>query len=392
MNLTNSHLSTAKGRVIADHKLSLRRTFLVLADGPVFIDTISVRNFSTDNVTLPLSLEFATTFESMFVLRGSPVGKRGQLQIPRWDGTALRFAYHGADDILRTLLVEFSLTPVLAPKTTEQGIAHFQLDLAPMATEELMVTCRVDERPVGSETLLSAGAPRSVSAMRAAQATASAALLDGYAGIETANQGLGEVLARSLTDIALLEVRRGESRFTTAGMPWFVGLFGRDSLLPTIQCLAYNPSLGARTAKALALWQGTRDHPFTREEPGKILHELRVGELAHLHEVSQTPSYASVDATLLFLIAVAKHVRWTGDLQSSPRFAPTSIAPCPGWIERQPRTRRDTSPMTASPTAANRSTKAGVTPGQACCVRTGAIRGRLWPWSRCRATPTRPAY
>ena len=240
MNLTNSHLSTAKGRVIADHKLSLRRTFLVLADGPVFIDTISVRNFSTDNVTLPLSLEFATTFESMFVLRGSPVGKRGQLQIPRWDGTALRFAYHGADDILRTLLVEFSLTPVLAPKTTEQGIAHFQLDLAPMATEELMVTCRVDERPVGSETLLSAGAPRSVSAMRAAQATASAALLDGYAGIETASQGLGEVLARSLTDIALLEVRRGE--------------------------------------------------------------------LANLHEVSQTPSYASVDATLLFLERVEKAI------------------------------------------------------------------------------------
>jgi glycogen debranching enzyme len=71
----------------------------------------------------------------------------------------------------------------------------------------------------------------------------------------------------------------------------------------------------SRTAKALAHWQGSKDDPFTREEPGKILHELRVGELTHLHEVSQTPSYASVDATLLFLIAVAKHVLWTGDLQ-----------------------------------------------------------------------------
>jgi glycogen debranching enzyme len=118
MNLTNSHLATANGRVIADHKLSLRRTFLVLDDGPVFIDTISVRNFSTEHLTLPLSLEFATTFESMFVLRGSPVGKRGQLQTPQWDGTALRFAYHGADDVLRTLLVEFSLTPVLASRVS----------------------------------------------------------------------------------------------------------------------------------------------------------------------------------------------------------------------------------------------------------------------------------
>jgi glycogen debranching enzyme len=82
MNLTNSHLCTANGRVIADHKLSLSRTFLVLDDGPVFIDTISVRNFSADHVTLPLSLEFATTFESMFVLRGSSTGRRGELQVP----------------------------------------------------------------------------------------------------------------------------------------------------------------------------------------------------------------------------------------------------------------------------------------------------------------------
>lgn len=66
-----------------------------------------------------------TTFESMFVLRGAPVGKRGQLQIPRWDGTALRFAYHGADHVLRPLLVEFSLPPIVAPITTEQSIAHF---------------------------------------------------------------------------------------------------------------------------------------------------------------------------------------------------------------------------------------------------------------------------
>ena len=79
MNLTNSHLATANGQVIADHKLSLRRTFLVLDDGPVFIDTISVRNFSAEHVLLPLSLAFSTTFESMFVLRGAPVGKAGSV-------------------------------------------------------------------------------------------------------------------------------------------------------------------------------------------------------------------------------------------------------------------------------------------------------------------------
>ena len=314
MNLTNSHLAAANGRVVADHKLSLRRTFLLLDNGPVFIDTITARNFSADEVTLPLSVEFATTFESMFVLRGSPVGKRGQLQVPHLDGAVLRFAYHGADGILRTLLVEFSRPPVMAPLTAEQSIAHFEINLAPMATEALMVTCRVDERPLGGERPPSAGALESATAMRAAKAASSACLLDGYSVIETPSQGLGEVLARSLADVALLEVRRGEHRFTAAGIPWFVGLFGRDSLLPTIQCLAYNPALGARTTKALAHWQGREDDPVTGEQPGKILHELRVGELTHLHEVPQTPSYMGVDSTLLFLIAIAKHVAWTGDL------------------------------------------------------------------------------
>jgi glycogen debranching enzyme len=334
MNLTNSQLKTANGHIIADHKLSLRRTFLVLEAGPVFIDTISVRNFSSDRVTLPMSLEFATTFESMFVLRGAPQGKRGTLHPPEWDGTALRFAYNGADGVLRTLLVDFTLPAIVAPMTSEQSVAHFAFELDPMASQDLIVTCRVDERQAGSAPPASARAPLSVAAMREAKEAASKALLDGYVRIETPSQALGEVLARSLSDLALLEVRRGEHRFTTAGIPWFVGLFGRDSLLPTIQCLAFNPALGARTAKALAHWQGTKDDAKTLEQPGKILHELRVGELAHLHEVTQTPSYAAVDSTLLFLIAIARHVEATGDRAVFETLRP-NVDRALAWLERK---------------------------------------------------------
>ena len=293
--LTNIHLSTANGQTIADHKLSLRRTLLVLDDGPTFIDTISVRNFGLDQVMLPISLEFSTTFESMFVLRGAPVGKRGRMHAPEWDEKALRFSYEGADGVLRTLLVDFSPAPMIAPRTTEQSIAWFELSMAPQATQALIVTFRVDERPVGRRPPLSYRSPRSQAATRQTQEAASKALLDGYARLETPSKGFGEALARSLTDVALLEVTRGKHRFTAAGVPWFVGLFGRDSLLPTIQCLAFNPDLGRRTAAALANLQGTRDDAFTNEQPGKILHELRVGELAHLHEVSQTPSYLAVE-------------------------------------------------------------------------------------------------
>ena len=334
MNLTNSSLKTANGHDIDDHKLSLRRTFLVLDDGPVFIDTIRVRNFSSGHVTLPLSLEFATKFESMFVLRGAPVGKRGTLHAPNWDGAALRLAYDGADGVLRTLLVDFSLTPTLAPRTSEQSIAHFEFELEPSASQDLIVTCRLDERPAGKKPPASARAPRSVADMQQAQKAASHALLDGYARVQTPSQAVGEVLARSLSDVALLEVSRGKHRFTAAGMPWFVGLFGRDSLLPTLQCLVFNPALGARTTKALAHWQGKKDDERTREQPGKILHELRVGELAHLHEVSQTPSYAAVDATLLFLIAIGRHVEAVGDLRLFKMLRP-NIDCALTWLDRK---------------------------------------------------------
>ena len=339
IELTNSKLSTTNGESIPDHKLSLRRTLLLLDGalsfgGPMFFDTIILRNFADQTVVLPFSLEFHTTFESMFVLRGAPAGKRGQLQPPTWDETALRFCYEGADGVRRTLLVEFSLTPIVAPRTTEQTVAHFEVALAPRASQDLIVTCRVDERPAGDPVLRSSGTRCSAADMRDAKEAAAAQLLDGYARLETSSKGFGEVLARSLSDLALLEVRRGEQRFTAAGMPWFVGLFGRDSLLPTIQCLVFNPDLGARTTRALARWQGKTYDETTREEPGKILHELRVGELAHLHEVSQTPSYASVDSTLLFLIAIGRHVGWTGDLALFQELR-SNVDAALGWLDRK---------------------------------------------------------
>ncbi len=333
IELTNSKLATANGSSIPDHKLSLKRTLLVLDDGPLFIDTITVRNFAENSIVLPISLEFQTTFESMFVLRGAPEGKRGRLLAPVWEDSALRFCYEGADGVRRTLLVDFSLPPVIAPRTTEQTIAHFELCLAPRDAQDLIITCRVDER-ANADPAPSVVASLSAEAMRKAKKEASDHLLDGYACLETSSRGFGEVVARSLSDVALLQVRRGSHRFTAAGMPWFVGLFGRDSLLPTIQCLAFNPDLGAYTTRALAHWQGQKDVVNTREQPGKILHELRVGELANLHEVTQTPSYASVDSTLLFLIAIARHVNWTGDLGLFQELR-SSVDAALAWLSRK---------------------------------------------------------
>jgi glycogen debranching enzyme len=102
--------------------------------------------------------------------------------------------------------------------------------------------------------------------------------------------------------------------YLAAGIPWYVALFGRDSLITAFETLAYHPALAKSTLLLLAQYQGAQHNAFQDEEPGKILHELRVGERANLREVPMIPYYGTVDATPWFLILLAEYVRWTGDL------------------------------------------------------------------------------
>ena len=116
---------------------------------------------------------------------------------------------------------------------------------------------------------------------------------------------LDAAIERSLGDLRILQsVDAGEEYFA-AGVPWFVALFGRDSLITAIQALAFDPDIAADTLRLLASRQGTKVDPWRDEEPGKILHELRVGEYARTGRIPHTPYYGSVDATPLFLVAPA---------------------------------------------------------------------------------------
>jgi glycogen debranching enzyme len=125
---------------------------------------------------------------------------------------------------------------------------------------------------------------------------------------------LNAVLDRSLRDLHLLQTTLRGGRYFAAGVPWYVTLFGRDSIISAIESLPYLPDSAEDTVRLLASYQGTAHDEWRDEEPGKIMHELRVGEMAHLHEIPQTPYYGSVDATPLFLILLAQHHSWTGRL------------------------------------------------------------------------------
>jgi glycogen debranching enzyme len=135
--------------------------------------------------------------------------------------------------------------------------------------------------------------------------------------LTTSWDALRHTYGRSLQDLAALRfypmVVPGSASLPAAGLPWFMALFGRDSLIASYQALPFQPELAATTLRALAARQATESDDFRDADPGKILHELRFGDQAHFGKMPQSPYYGSADSTPLFLILLDEYERWTGD-------------------------------------------------------------------------------
>jgi glycogen debranching enzyme len=136
--------------------------------------------------------------------------------------------------------------------------------------------------------------------------------------LETDDDDLAHTYRRSLLDLVSLRIRPREDiefAMPAGGIPWFMTLFGRDSIIASYEALPYQPSLAEATLQTLAKLQAMQWDDYRDAEPGKIPHELRRGKLAKLGEIPQTPYYGTHDATLLWLILLDEYERWTGDAE-----------------------------------------------------------------------------
>ncbi len=146
------------------------------------------------------------------------------------------------------------------------------------------------------------------------------------------NQDFNEMMTRNHKDMNMLMTHTEEGGYIAAGIPWYVALFGRDSLITSRFALMFDAGIARESLKILAKYQGTAIDEKRNEEPGKILHELRVGELARLRQIPHTPYYGSVDATPLFIMTLYDYFIWTNDRETLDLLWPNALRAL-SWID-----------------------------------------------------------
>ena len=317
INLTNPDLRTA-GDVIRLERdsLHIERSWVLLS--PRMFHRATLRNFSRQAVSLTLTFLYGADFADLFEVRGVSRSARGQLLEAEIAPREVHLRYLGLDQVLRVTRVEFSP----GPDTIGARQAEFQIQLGPEQTAvlEAEVTALLDYRP---PTRSGAHAVRQGFEAALAQRQAEArSLIQSCARITTSSQAMNHTLEASLADLAMLTTPSPHGARIIAGIPWFATLFGRDSLLTALSMNSFSPALAAGTLRTLAALQGQRVNSASDEEPGKIVHEVRAGEMARLGEVPFGRYYGSVDGTPLFLLPLGRYVAATADLSLAQELWP----------------------------------------------------------------------
>jgi len=354
LQFANDIFTLEDGTAVLPETISIRRSRFI-SEG--LHERIGCANYNRFDVPITISVTFGADFRDIYDVRGFPRDKWGALLPALWEQNVLSLRYMGLDGLARSTVISFdptpgdmrlhtppSTAPIMEPSKMVPVIGlpsyHIVID-PPIATATWNVVLRPNEPVSLSFHIMPSGIEAESEERKSAVHSSSSSVPflspptpagDGTfdkavnymrlsywnwekqsTEITTDNEDFNHVLRRSKVDLRVLSEPVRHGYFPSAGIPWYACPFGRDSLITALQTLSFNPLIAAGTLHTLARYQGTREDPWREEQPGKILHEFRNGEMARLGLVPHTPYFGTVDATPLFVYLFAETMRWLDD-------------------------------------------------------------------------------
>ncbi len=253
-------------------------------------------------VTFLIDADFADIFE----VRGTSRKKTGRRLEDSVEDDSLILGYQGLDDVVRRTRISFSSNP----ETLGNREARFARELQPDEEWNLTVTVTCERSEEQGKSAVGKVAP--VNANGPTGQTNGAIF---RTRLVSTNKRFNSWLARCQADLAMLMEGNPEGNYPYAGVPWFSTVFGRDGIITAMECLWNAPAIARGVLAYLAKTQATEQDPKRDAEPGKIIHEIRHGEMAATGEVPFWKYYGSVDSTPLFLMLAGAYFQRTGDLE-----------------------------------------------------------------------------
>ena len=276
-------------------------------------ECLSIHNFDMAPRRLEIAIGFDADFADLFEVRGATRTGRGLRRPPEVGHERVRLTYAGLDGHVRTTTLAFEPAP--AALTGDRAL--YRVALEPGETFVLFMEICCDATRTGPGARLAFRA-----ALRNARRDLRARAARG-ACVTSANPHFNEGLRRAMSDLNVLITATPEGPYPYAGVPWFSTVFGRDALITAFETLWMDPSIGRGVLLHLAANQADAFDPEADAEPGKILHEVRFGEMAELGEVPFRRYYGSVDSTPLFVMLAGAYLERTGDLETARLLWPS---------------------------------------------------------------------
>ena len=318
VDLTNPDLLMPSGNMLPRGTLHIYRTKFLTER--IAYDQITLHNYGEVPVQGDLSFEFEADFADIFEVRGEKRARRGEIFPEIVERGSVSLEYLGLDHIRRITRIECSAGAC----TTQDGGISVPIHLEAQAETSFTLTieCRREEpetQPASYDDALQR--------MNHQRSTSPLAEVD----ISTSNEQFNYWLRRSHADLMMMLAHTPFGPYPYAGVPWFSTVFGRDGIITALELLWVAPTVARGVLSYLAATQATSFDPERDAEPGKILHEMRKGEMAELREVPFGRYYGTIDGTPLFIMLAAAYYERTADLEFLRELWPNILAAL-AWI------------------------------------------------------------